>query len=121
MREKVKQFLLGFKEIASRKGVIFIRRADSLETLRFLGLTKANLEESLLSLSVGDYCEGPHLDHSGIGEVWIFGKILKGIEVYIKLKIIDPEAVKCISFHISKCPLSYPFKGADTLSHSEEE
>jgi hypothetical protein len=120
VREKTQKFLLEFKEIASQNGIILIHRHDTLSTLEYLGLTKANLEEILLGLSIDEYCEGPEPDHNGIGEIWVFGKNMKGVEVYIKLKIINPGAVKGISFHIPKNPLNYRLKGTDILPRLEE-
>ena len=57
--QQVRKFLLEFKQIVTTgSGVDLIPRKESLETLRRLGLTKLNLEEILLGLSVTDYCAG---------------------------------------------------------------
>mgnify|MGYP000149152536 FL=1 len=76
-------------------------------------MTKANLEEILLGLSVTDYCQGPEPDRDRPGNLWIFGRDIEGHEVYIKLKVAqagDRQVAKCISFHIARHPLEYPHR-----------
>ena len=113
-KEEIRRFLLTFKQVVtSGSGVDLVPRRDTLRTLSFLGLTKKNLEEILLGLSVVDYCKGPIEDKDRGGELWEFGKNMDGYEVYIKLKVVDTASIKisrCISFHISKYPMKYPFK-----------
>jgi hypothetical protein len=114
MSTPVRDFLLEFKKaVTSASGVYLVPREDSLATLQHLGLTKKNLEEILLSLSVADYCRGPEADRDREGQLWIFGKRLRGHEIYIKLKVAmvaGKKIAKCISFHVAKYPLSYPCK-----------
>lgn len=112
MSEKVKQFLLDFKHAATTpSGVDLVPREVNMLTLSYLGITKKNLEEILLGLSVVDYCKGPVHDKDKPGELWEFGKDMDGQEVYIKLKVVkDKNIAKCISFHIAKYPMKYPFK-----------
>jgi hypothetical protein len=44
-------------------------------------------------------------------DMWVFGKIIQGKEVYIKITIGQPsDKVLCISFHFSEKPLIYPHK-----------
>jgi hypothetical protein len=112
--EHVRQFLLEFKKAAtSGSGVDLVPRRSTRPTLLKLGLTKRNVEEILLSLSVADYCKGPEGDRDRPGEVWFFGKEIEGCEVYIKLKVANVRGraiAKCISFHFAKHPLSFPYK-----------
>lgn len=113
MEDQIKKFLLDFKGVAIKDGVDTIPRNDTRATLQYLGLTYKNLEEILLSLSVVNFCEGPLQDHSKLGELWVFGKEVKGAEVYIKLKVASVSGVriaKCISFHIPVHPMEYPFR-----------
>lgn len=109
---QIRRFLLDFKQVASRRGVDLAPRSDTLETLRYLGLTKQNLEEILLSLSVVDYSGGPEPDRDRPGEIWVFGKQVEEHKIYIKLKLADVgddvRIAKCISFHIAARPLRYP-------------
>lgn len=114
MVEDVRKFLLEFKQVVtSDSGIDLVPRRETLETLRFLGLTKRNLEEVILGLSVADYCNGPEPDRDRLGEIWEFGKNLDGHEMYIKLKLADASGAKiakCISFHIAKYPLKFPYR-----------
>jgi len=65
----------------------------------------------ILSLSVNDFCEGPLKDKSVPGNLWVFGKVIRGEEIYIKLKLSGGgQFVTILSFHIAEAPLNYPFK-----------
>lgn len=114
MRDEVRQFLLDFKQAVTSSGIyIAPRRGVTRETLRQPGLTKRNLEEILLGLSVVDYCKGPEQDRDQPGDVWVFGKQIKGQELYIKLKVAEVNGAyiaKCISFHPAGFPMKYPLK-----------
>lgn len=113
LEDQVRKFLLEFKGIATNKGVDIVPRHDTRATLQCLGLTFKNLEEILLSLSVEDYYEGPLKDDKKLGKLWVFGKEVKGQEVYIKIKVTDVSSgriAKCISFHIPVHPMEYPFR-----------
>lgn len=111
MSDEVKQFLLDFKQAATINGVDFVPRKGNMLTLTYLGITKKNLEEIFLGLSVADFCKGPIADRDKPGELWEFGKDMDGEEVYIKLKVVkELNLAKCISFHIAKHPMRYPFK-----------
>lgn len=83
------------------------RNRDGLITI---GITKAQRDEVIRSLTPDDYCEGPLPDETQPGNVWVFGKHVEGIEVYIKLKLTATEAPKCISFHPAEHALRYPLK-----------
>lgn len=112
--EQVRRFLVEFKQVATRgSGVDLVPRKSTRPTLLKLGLTKRNVEEILLSLSVADYCKGPVADRDRPGELWFFGKEIDGHEIYIKLKVTNvggTDIAKCISFHFAEFPLTYPFK-----------
>jgi hypothetical protein len=116
MQGAVRKFLLDFKQAATTgNSGIFIapRKGVTRQTLRQLGLTKHNLEETLLGLSVVDYCKGPEQDRDQPGDVWVFGKRIKGQELYIKLKVAQVNGsyiAKCISFHPVEFPMRYPLK-----------
>jgi hypothetical protein len=56
---------------------------------------------------------GPEPDKDKPGEIWKFGKLIEGIEVYIKLKIAQvgkEKIAKCISFHPAECPSLFSIK-----------
>ena len=114
MKERTRRFLIDFKQTAAQgTGIYLVPRKAVLETLAFLGLTKRDLEEILMSLSVVDYCQGPQPDRDGEGAVWIFGREVKGLVVYIKLKVAQVEGdriAKCLSFHVAKYAMKFPFR-----------
>ena len=63
-------------------------------------------------LQLEDYSEGPleEILHGG-ANMWVFGKIIKGQEVYIKISYGAPgTSVLCISFHVAEYEINFPFK-----------
>jgi len=119
-REEIRAFLQEVKAVVSQTPSLtrFWRLVDRRENLDFMatvGLTRADIGEAILGLSVEDYCEGPMQDHTEPGDVWVFGKAISGKETYIKLKLAVVSIVKIvrvISFHEANQPLRYPFKQA---------
>jgi len=112
-REAIGKFLEEFKEIAVDRGIYVLSRRKNLQSLAYLGLTKANCKEEILGLSVADYCAGPKPDRDEPGEIWEFGKVIRGIGVYVKLKVaqVDEDKIaKCLSFHIAERPISCPYQ-----------
>lgn len=112
-QEAVRKFLRAFKKIAKEHGIYFVPREGFIETLGWLGYTKANCCEEILGLTVDDYCEGPDPDRDMPGEVWVFGVNMSDTDIYIKLKLAPAESqiiAKCLSFHPSKHPLRFPFR-----------
>ena len=80
-----------------------------LEELEIVPSYRRIIIESLIA---DDYVEGPVIDTlSKLGVMWVFGKDVKGREVYIKIMISElvPQTI-CISFHLAEHPLQYPFK-----------
>lgn len=110
---EIRSFLLQFKKIVTEgRGLDIVNRRENLEALANLGLTKKNLREEILTLSIENYCEGPEPDRDRPGNVWVFGKQLGSEEIYIKLKIAQvgkEKIAKCISFHTANFPLCYPY------------
>jgi hypothetical protein len=111
---EIASFLHKFKQIVvSGRGLDLIPRAENNQTLLNLGLTRRNVRNEILALSVLDYCRGPDPDRDRPGEVWIFGRTVFGSEIYIKLKIAtvsNTEIAKCISFHEANYPLNFPLR-----------
>ena len=111
-KETIRRFLREFKQIAATgRGVDIVDRRRNIQSLAQLGLTKRNYIALILGLSVADYCDGPKPDKDRPGEIWEFGKIIEGKEVYIKLKIAqlgEVRLAKCLSFHIAEHPLLFP-------------
>lgn len=114
MRKQIQAFLIGFKQAVTQgSGVDLIPRHNTTVTLSHLGITKRNLEEILLAISVENYSSGPKEDRDRAGSIWIFGKEIRGYEIYIKLKIAEvsgKKIAKCISFHIASHTIEYPYK-----------
>ncbi|MDH5363893.1 MAG: toxin [Dehalococcoidia bacterium] len=87
-------------------------REKNVNTLTELEMTLEDVKKEILSLSVLDYCSGPTKDPEIKGDLWIFGKIIRGKEVYIKLKLSGDQhgrMVRVLSFHIAGKPLTYYF------------
>ena len=85
----VKSFLQELKQVIKTWDIIFINRPkNSVQDLADLGITANSRKEIISQLEVEDYSEGPETEtqHNG-KEMWIFGKIIKKQEIYIKLTI----------------------------------
>ena len=107
----IRDFLHAFKRIAAKSGIYVIPRDKNKQALADLELTAKNRFETIMSLSVLDYCRGPEPDRDKPGYIWEFGRILEGMPVYIKLKVADidrGQIATCISFHAADFPLRFP-------------
>ncbi len=104
---------LGGKAEDGNYGWRFIPRQKNLDCLADLGFVLPDVKTTLLELTVSDFCDGPIQDADTRGDLWIFGKVIDGKEVYIKIKLaqIGPlRIVKVVSFHFAEGPLFYPCK-----------
>lgn len=111
--DEVKAFLEQFNVKAQVFGIRFRDdRGKNKEALLFLDITPFQREVIVKNLLVQDYVEGPVIDElNKSGEMWVFGKDVKNREVYIKITLgYEKGQTICISFHIAKHPLKYPFK-----------
>ncbi len=111
--EDVISFLELFKVKAKVFGIIFRDdRNKNRDTLLALGISPMQREQIILGLMLDDYVQGPLDDMlNGCEEMWVFGKVLKGQEVYIKITLgCDNASAVCISFHVAEYPLTYPYK-----------
>jgi len=111
--EEVKAFLDQFNIKAEVFGIVFRDdRPKNRKALVQLDLTQLQREVIVKSLLPQDYVEGPVIDVlNQKGEMWVFGKDVKGQEVYIKITLgYENGQTICRSFHIAKRPLTYPFK-----------
>lgn len=115
-------FLNDFKAKLGIWGVIFGGRPKNLQTLLDLEITPAYRLEVLKELKKEDYSDGPLKDILyGESSMWVFGKIVKGEEVYIKITLgLHGSKVICISFHISEHPMNYPLKVKHEKSDNRE-
>jgi hypothetical protein len=112
-RFKVVNFLKELKEAIGKNRLRPVRRQDYQKSLISLGLTREQCEQEVLTLTSENYCKGPEHDFDYPGELWIFGKIIGGQEIYIKLKIVyvaSEKFAKLISFHPADSALCYPYE-----------
>lgn len=89
--QEVQTFLDQFRvcvEFGSK--VQFRQTPKNIQGLVTLNMTQAQAVERACGLSSGDYCTGPEVDRDEDGkEIWVFGCVEGGVEVYIKLRL-DP-------------------------------
>lgn len=110
---EVQAFLNDFRFKLDFWGIIFRDdRPKNLQTLLTLDITPLIRREILKSLIPSDYSEGPISEtlHAG-SDMWVFGKMVKGKEVYIKITLgLYNQEVICISFHVAESKMKYPLK-----------
>jgi hypothetical protein len=110
---EVGNFLENFKEKMKIWDVLFRDdRGKNTQTLAELELRPIERKTILESLETKDYSEGPIDDRLyGGSTMWVFGKIVKQKEVYIKITMgIYGSSVICISFHLAQHKMKYPLK-----------
>ena len=112
-KEQVEDFLKRLKEKIKVFDIIFRDdRGKNLQTLATLEITPTYRKQVILNIEAEDYSDGPIVDTlNKMGEMWVFGKDVKGHEMYIKITLGLPNSSTiCISFHIAEHPMSYPLK-----------
>lgn len=115
-KREVEQFLNHFHTKMKIYGIIYRddrgKNQKTLEELEIVPLYRKVVIESLVA---EDYVQGPLVDElNKLGEMWVFGKDVKGREVYIKIMLggLDCQTI-CISFHLAEYPLRYPLKSEE--------
>ena len=114
----VRDFLLEIKSAITKppgdlRSWVLVPRRENLDCMSQLSFNFPDVCNVILGLSVADYCEGPVQDQDEIGDLWIFGKMILGMEIYIKLKLASFSSLKMvriISFHKAKRSLYYPYR-----------
>ncbi|NJK94518.1 MAG: type II toxin-antitoxin system MqsR family toxin [Bacteroidales bacterium] len=112
-KEKVEKFLRLLKQKAKVWGILYLDdRSKNAQTLADLELKASERDRIIENLIIQDYSDGPlNEKHYDGMEMWVFGKEVKGKEIYIKITLGDfSDRPVCISFHISEYSLTYPFK-----------
>ena len=112
-KEQVEAFLKRLKEKIKVFDIIFRDdRGKNLQTLATLEINTTIRKQVIMNIEPEDYVEGPIVDTlNKMGEMWVFGKDVKGHEVYIKITMGLPNSSTiCISFHIAEHKMNYPFK-----------
>ena len=112
-KEEVQAFLNQFHAKMKIYGILYRDdRGKNQKTLEELEIVPSYRKVIIESLEVEDYIQGPVIDKlNRLGEMWVFGKDVKGREVYIKIMLggVNCQTI-CISFHIAEHPLQYAFK-----------
>jgi hypothetical protein len=113
MSNHIETFLSHLQSLVKEKGAKILDRPENRSMLDIIEFNQLDIENTLLSLTKSDYCEGPVPDDKDRpDDVWIFGRNIKGHDVYIKLAIVEKKKRKnvvCISFHEPTHPLYYPY------------
>jgi ribosomal protein S9 len=112
-KKEVESFLNELHTKMKIFGILFRdERGKNQATLQELEIVPSYRTIVIKNLCVEDYVQGPVVDElNRLGEMWVFGKDVKGREIYIKVMIsgVTSQTI-CISFHIAEHPLIYPFK-----------
>ena len=111
--QEVERFLNDFHQKVKVFDIMFLEeREKNIESLKQLDITRDERLEVVNSIEVTDYSEGPIKNIlNAWGDLWVFGKDVKGQEVYIKISYGLPnKSAICISFHIAEYPMNYPHK-----------
>ena len=112
-KEDVEKFLEDFSLKVEIFGIRFREdREKNQSSLAELGIVPDERKNIIMQLNCYDYSEGPIIDTlNNQGEMWVFGKDVRGNEVYIKISLGKPNRQTiCISFHKARYPMTYPFK-----------
>ncbi len=119
--QEVEAFLEEFKAKARVFGIVYNNdKEENQQTLFDLELFANKRDQYILNLKPEDYYQGPdkneYDDEEGL--VWMFGIEIKKrgkkeiYPIYIKIYITKTEGAPnyCISFHIAKFPMKFPYK-----------
>lgn len=115
---QVNEALRKIKAAISLGGSSFVlkRRQKNEDTLIKLGYLHKHVLAEILSLTFRDYCSGPEPNLSRVGSlkgaIWVFGKKIEDVEVYIKIQIIpqlNENKCVCVSFHEADSIMRYPY------------
>ncbi len=110
---EVATFLNDFKEKMKFWDVLFRDdRGKNTQALVDLEIRPIERKAILNAIETRDYSEGPLEEKMyGGADMWVFGKIVKQKEVYIKITIGPMgSSVICISFHLAQHKMNYPLK-----------
>lgn len=111
--DEVELFLSRFIQKVKVFGLIFRDdRGKNMQTLLELEISPKYREDIVLSLDKDDYVEGPIADTlNKVGEMWVFGKEVKGRDVYRKISMgMCNAGAICIYFHIAEHHIEYKFR-----------
>ena len=106
--DEIEHFLQDFKMKMKIFDVLFRdERNKNTQALADLEIRPIDRKKVLEDLCKQDYSYGPIEETLYRGaQMWIFGKEIKGHEVFIKITMgIQDASVICISFHLAEHPL----------------
>ncbi|PMD83730.1 toxin [Siphonobacter sp. BAB-5405] len=111
-KDAIELFLKEFKIKMSIWGILISGRKKNKDSISLLEIYPPEIIQVVKDLNVEDYSEGPLEELLNMGSpMWVFGKTMKGKEIYIKLTMGESNnQVLCISFHIAEHSMKYPFK-----------
>lgn len=114
LRRQVTQFLSEFNTLVKHNPCNFKYNPKNDPTLIKLGYTFDQCEQEFMKLEGENYYSGPHDDYHG-GVFWVFGKLVQGHMVYIKIKIHTKsdgtDIPYCLGFHFPDHPMNnFPLK-----------
>lgn len=104
MHTKVEDFLVECRELIDKRQIdLFLNDPENRATMEMLAYTPRAMTQEIRDIEPKDLFKGPveDYDRSHTGHVWIFKKPIKGILIYIKLKIRvrGGKEVFVMSFH----------------------
>ncbi|MGV3612920.1 MAG: hypothetical protein ACO1N0_18315 [Fluviicola sp.] len=111
-KEDVKKFLKDFRERKGIWGILFRDdRGKNTQALADLEMRPVDRAKVIDSLEEIDFVETIEDKLNKGGLMWVFGKMVKKKELYIKITMgMAGTSVICISFHLAEHVLHYPFK-----------
>jgi len=112
-KEDVQKFLDDFHLKTRIFDIVFWDSRDkNFQSLLKLEISSIRRKQVIDALQIEDFSEGPlpdTLHHSS--KLWVFGKIEKKKEIYIKISMGIPNSnTICISFHVAERNMNFPFK-----------
>lgn len=112
-KQEVEHFLSEFRTKMRIFQIIFRDdRGKNAQALLDLDISPGKRKEIIEKITLEDYSQGPLEEQmSGIAPMWVFGKEVREIEVYIKISMgRENLQTICISFHPAEYSMNYPFK-----------
>ncbi len=113
-KEEVEEFLGDLKDKLDVTNKVIFEDEDKKDMATILKLELLSENERInyvKRLTFKEYYQGPLDDTKHGGVYWVFGKQIKGKEIYIKINIGKEDyPVIIISFHISDHKMEFPLK-----------
>ena len=113
LKDQIEKFLNIFKYKCKFFSLVLnYERSKNYQTLLCLDINRSEVESILQTLVVEEYSEGPIKNNMpNLPDLWVFGKEIKGKEIYIKIhEGMSETSPICISFHIAEYQMNYPLK-----------